>query len=572
MFDVFVAQKENAALSRVSRFAARALSFVAQSHKRACAVLLLLALINFLPGFWSLQPMDRDEPRFAQASKQMLETRDFIDIRFQDEARHKKPVGIYWLQSASVAVAEAFGFDEARTTIAIYRIPSLLGALATVLLTYWAALAFAGRREAFLAAAFMATSIILIVEAHLAKTDAVLAACAVAVMGALARAFLRREDKALSTPFVFWLALACGILIKGPMVVMFATLCVMILSIRERSARWLLALRPLWGGPLLLLLTMPWFVAIALKSEGAFFGASVGHDMLGKVGTAQTQHWAPPGTYSVVFFATFWPAAILTAIAANFAVAQKRDEKIAFLLAWVIPSWLIFEIVPTKLPHYVMPLYPALAILTVIALFNGAVGPHRPFAKLATLLIPLIPLVASLTIGFAFWRFEQQSPPLSAMIVLALSILLAFIAWFAFLKKDVLSSVILSLLASVMFSMGALGLAQPDLKALKLSPRLAKIAHSLDCPNPQIATLGYREPSLIFLVGTDLELLEKPSEAADFIHNGPCRMVFVEKRFEPDFQQALNLRNFTAPLSTRVQGFNINGGKILDIGVYAVKP
>ena len=90
------------------------LGFVARSHARACALLVLISLACFLPGFASLHPMDRDEPRFAQASKQMLETGDFVDIRFQDEARHKKPVGIYWLQSAAVAAGEALGVPEAR--------------------------------------------------------------------------------------------------------------------------------------------------------------------------------------------------------------------------------------------------------------------------------------------------------------------------------------------------------------------------------------------------------------------------------------------------------------------------
>ena len=80
-------------------FAEAIFGFVERSHARACALLVLLSLACFLPGFASLQPMDRDEPRYAQASKQMLETGDFVDIRFQDEARHKKPVGIYWLQS-----------------------------------------------------------------------------------------------------------------------------------------------------------------------------------------------------------------------------------------------------------------------------------------------------------------------------------------------------------------------------------------------------------------------------------------------------------------------------------------
>jgi 4-amino-4-deoxy-L-arabinose transferase-like glycosyltransferase len=124
----------------------RLLGLAERSHATACALLLLIGLACFLPGFVSLQPMDRDEPRFAQATKQMLETGDFIDIRFQDEARHKKPVGIHWMQSAAVTAAETLGLPEARTTIAVYRLPSLLGALATILLTYWAALAFVGRR------------------------------------------------------------------------------------------------------------------------------------------------------------------------------------------------------------------------------------------------------------------------------------------------------------------------------------------------------------------------------------------------------------------------------------------
>src|SRR5262245_26590843 len=74
--------------------------FAVGSHARAIAVLLVVALLSFLPGFFSIPPIDRDEARFAQATKQMLENGDYVDIRFQDEVRYKKPVGIYWLQAA----------------------------------------------------------------------------------------------------------------------------------------------------------------------------------------------------------------------------------------------------------------------------------------------------------------------------------------------------------------------------------------------------------------------------------------------------------------------------------------
>src|SRR6202008_2312916 len=115
-----------------------------------------------------------------------LETGKYVDIRFQDEVRYKKPVGIYWLQTAAVKAGEAVGIPNARTTIWLYRLPSLLGAIAAVLLTYWAALAFVPRRAALIAALMMATSVLLGVEARLAKTDATLLLTSGAAMGAVA--------------------------------------------------------------------------------------------------------------------------------------------------------------------------------------------------------------------------------------------------------------------------------------------------------------------------------------------------------------------------------------------------
>ena len=116
--------------------------FATRSHARAVIVLVVAALLNILPGFFAIPPTDRDESRFAQATKQMIESGDFIDIRFQETTRYKKPVGIYWLQASVVKTAQALGVRDAVTTIWLYRIPSLLGAVGAVLLTYWAALAF----------------------------------------------------------------------------------------------------------------------------------------------------------------------------------------------------------------------------------------------------------------------------------------------------------------------------------------------------------------------------------------------------------------------------------------------
>src|SRR5689334_11724237 len=178
---------------------ARLIDLVASSHARAVAFLLLCAVLCFLPGFFTIPPIDRDEARFAQATKQMVESGDFVDIRFQDDVRYKKPVGIYWMQAAAVETASALGLPRPQARIWIYRIPSLIGAIGAVLLTYWTALAFVTRRGAVLAALIMCSCVVLSAEARLAKTDAMLLLTVTAAMGAMARVYLswqRGEDPA----------------------------------------------------------------------------------------------------------------------------------------------------------------------------------------------------------------------------------------------------------------------------------------------------------------------------------------------------------------------------------------
>ncbi|MDR7038998.1 4-amino-4-deoxy-L-arabinose transferase-like glycosyltransferase [Methylobacterium sp. BE186] len=552
----------------------RILAFGARSHARACALLLALCLVCFLPGLTSLQPMDRDEPRFAQATKQMLETGDLVDIRFQAEARHKKPVGIYWLQAASVAAGEALGVPEARTAIGLYRLPSLLGAAASVLLAYWAALAFLPRRGALLAAALFGACLMLAAEAHLAKTDAVLTATATAAFGALARAWLRRGQgpHGPAVFLAFWLGLALGILVKGPMVPMFVGLAALVLSVRARSGRWLLALRPGPGLALTLVLVAPWFLAIAWKSGGAFFGEAVGKDMLGKVGTAKEKHWGPPGAYAIAFFATFWPGAAFAALSVPFAWRARSSDAVALLLAWIVPSWLVFEAVPTKLPHYVLPLMPAVAILTALALQSGALDPARRGARATVaFLLLLIPVGLTLGLAAAGWKLDR-SLPLVALPFLLAACALAALAVAAFARGAAERACVIAILSACLLTPSVLGLAQRALPALKVSGRLAAIRDALPCERPQVASLGYREPSLVFLMGTDLIMLDSGSDALAFLAGGGCRLVLVEARFAADLAAAAPV---AAPLPVpvgQVSGFNINGGKRLDLTAYAVVP
>jgi 4-amino-4-deoxy-L-arabinose transferase-like glycosyltransferase len=531
------------------------------SHLRALCVLAILGLASFLPGFFQIPPVDRDEARFAQATKQMIETGDYVDIRFQEEARYKKPVGIYWLQAAVVQAAEALGVREARTTIGLYRIPSLVGALGAVLATYWAAMAFVSRRAALMAGAMMATAILLGVEARLAKTDAMLLLTCVTALGAMARAYLAEQgDRPSSLPplaiaAIFWAAIAAGIMIKGPMILMFVGFAVIALVALDRSARWMLRLKPLLGVPFAVAIVMPWLVAIMIRSGGSFFTESLGGDMFSKVTGGQETHGLPPGFYFLIFWQTFFPGALLAGLAAPAVWRARAEPGCKLLLAWIVPAWIVLELVPTKLPHYVLPLYPALAILIAgvvdsrslsrnLWLVRGTVWWFILMMMVAVLLIAL-QIVIGHQLGLWTWTFS------------AAAVIFSLFAWLLYESDGAEASLARAAAASLMLSVAAYAATFPGLRQLFPSVGLANYMHSAGCADPAAVTAGFHEPSLVFLAGTNITH-GQGSTAADFLLGGPCRFAFVEKGQERAFVQraeAIGLRYTTGP---RVEGFNIN--------------
>jgi 4-amino-4-deoxy-L-arabinose transferase-like glycosyltransferase len=549
-------------------FGARILDGATASHARVVAFLLAMALVGFLPGFFNIPPIDRDEARFAQATKQMIESGDYVDIRFQDEVRYKKPVGIYWLQAGAVRAGEALGVPQARTTIWLYRVPSLVGALGAVLLTYWTALAFVSRRTACLAALMLAASILLGVEARLAKTDAMLLATVVAAMGVLAREYLRKDEAAdpgWVGPAVFWTALAAGVLLKGPLIVMIVALAAVTLVAFDRTARWLLRLRPVAGVPWLLLLVLPWFVAIVSRAGDTFFVDSVGGDLMSKLSGGAEGHWAPPLTYLVLFWLTFWPAAPLAALAAPAVWRQRHEPAVRFLLAWLVPAWIVFELVPTKLPHYVLPLYPAVAILIAWAIERQALSVKRWVVRI-TVHWPVVAAILSIAAIVAVIALRRQ-PGFLAWPFVAGSTIFGFFAWRLFGADGAERSFLRAAVASQLFSIAAFGAIVPLLHPLFPAAMLAE-AIAPRCEHPRYAAAGYHEPSLVFVFGTATLLTDGPG-AADFLGEGDCRFAFVEARQERGFvrrAEAIGLRYAPGP---RVEAINYNeGGRAIAIAVY----
>lgn len=347
------------------------------------AVLAGLVFLLALPGLFALPVLDRDEGRFTEASSEMMETGDFVVIKYHDELRNKKPVAIHWFQSMAVSMTSG----AAERNIWDYRIPSMLGAIMAALATFWGGTALFSRRAAFVAATVLGTTLLLTTEANIAKTDA--AQCGFLALGMAALAHIRAGSTSKRLSVLFWACLSIGVLLKGPIAPLVVFSCIAALFIWERKYAWA---KPLlyWGGlSLFIVMTVPWYIAVQIATDGEFLSEAVRVDLGQKLVDGAEGHDGPPGLHTVALPLLFWPGTILLvpgiwlAITSVFAKrtagtqgnmqgarsasAGAWEEQQAgawrFLLCWLVPSWLVFEIAPTKLVHYTLPMYPALALM-----------------------------------------------------------------------------------------------------------------------------------------------------------------------------------------------------------------
>jgi 4-amino-4-deoxy-L-arabinose transferase-like glycosyltransferase len=541
----------------------------AQAWPRLALVLLCLAL--FLPGFFVTPATDRDESRFSQATRQMVETGDYIHIRVGDEERNKKPVGIHWAQAASVHLLEATGLGT-RRDIWAYRIPSLLGAILAVLATFQFGRVLVGRRAALLAGAMLAGCMVVMVEAHIAKTDAALLATITAAMGLFGAAYLQPGQFTARHAAAFWVILGIGVLLKGPIAPMVPLLAGITLVLSDRGAPWFRALRLHWGLPLMLLMVLPWMVAIGLATEGRFFTQAIGDDMLGKVGSGDEKHWGPPGFYLLSFLIAAFPAGFLVVLAATTAWAQRRQPVTRFLLAWIVPTWLVFEAVATKLPHYTMPTYPALMLL-------GAVWAMDPLRREPPrwLIRAMKGAVAGVAFGIGIvalavpW-FVTRHEPLGALLALPFAALLTWLVWREMSRAAWARAAVLGVVAAIPLYASIMQLTFPRIEALWIAPRLeAVLAREAPGLDPaQFGITSHAEPSTLFHIGGALRLLRRGEDAARFLAERPGRVVAVGNRALDDFNREAAAQGITPRLIGEVAGFNYTRGRPITLSLFKV--
>ncbi|WP_027037006.1 ArnT family glycosyltransferase [Mesorhizobium ciceri] len=538
--------------------------------------LFLFSVLMTFSGLASLPPVDRDESRFVQATKQMVETSDYVDIRFQDASRYKKPIGIYWLQSAAVALSG----EGAAAPIWVYRLVSMLGIALAVVGIAWTGTKLFGANAGLAAGLMMAAIFATAFEGRDAKTDAMLLACCVAAQGALAQIYLasrRNEPVAAHLPWIFWAAQGLGILIKGPVAPLLSVLTVAALFAFERDWRWLLKLKLVRGVALVLFIVLPWVALITWKSGGAFLSDAVGKDMMAKVASGEESHGLPPGFYMLTYSLFMWPFGLIAVGAGLQALNRLRDDpRLRFCLAWYIPFWLVFELIPTKLPHYVLPAYPGMALLIGWLLTLPPQEANAPLRRwqdwlwwstafgLAVVSLGLAVVCVGapiyLTGAFSWWSIPAAAAALAA-------------GYFAFSRQlQVPLSRIGAIAVCAGITYGLLfGVIAPSLKPIWLSPAIeAAVQANRPCDTTVLASAEYHEPSLVFLVGTKTVLTDVDGVAKHLLGDPACALALAQVGDEQKLNGLLAAQGKSANRVAEVDGLNYSSGDKLSLGLYRV--
>jgi 4-amino-4-deoxy-L-arabinose transferase-like glycosyltransferase len=539
-------------------------------------LLFLFGLLMMAGGLAAIPPVDRDESRFVQATKQMVETGDYVDIRFQDVSRYKKPIGIYWLQSAAVALSG----EGAEAPIWVYRLVSALGIAIAVVGIAWTGTKLFGANAGLAAGLMMAAIFATGFEGRNAKTDAMLLACCVVAQGALVQIYLasrRNEPVAGHLPWIFWIAQGLGILIKGPVAPLLSVLTAAALFAFERDWRWLLKLKLVRGVALVLLIVLPWIVLISWKSGGAFLQEAVGKDMLGKVAQGEESHGLPPGFYMLTYSLFMWPFGLIAVGAGLQAINRFWDDpRLRFCLAWYIPFWLVFELIPTKLPHYVMPAYPGMALLVGWLLTLKPEEANAPLRRWQTLLwwatafgLALVSIgLAVVCIGapiylakaFSWWSIPAALAALAA----------GYLAFPRQLQVPLGRIGAIAVCAGITFAL-LFGVIAPSLKPIWLSPAIkAAVDANRACDTTVLAAAEYHEPSLVFLVGTKTVLTDVDGVAKHLLDDPACALGLAPVGDENKLNELLAGQGKSASRLAEIDGLNYSSGDKLSLGLYRV--
>jgi 4-amino-4-deoxy-L-arabinose transferase-like glycosyltransferase len=340
------------------------------------------ALLLHVAGTWIIPLVDRDEPRFAEASREMRERSDYVIPYFNDKYRFDKPAFIYWTQIASYTV---FGENDFAA-----RFPSAVAAALTAVLLYAWGRRLEGERTGWWAAIIFTLCLQVFVHAKASVADMWLVFFVAAAHWA-GFELLRNptdESRVKYWRLAFYVALGFGFLAKGPLAWL-PLLTVLSTKLFRRDvplARRFWFLTGMLGA---FAIVCTWGIPAVIRTNGEFFKVGIGRHVVERSFNVMEGHGANSWNtylaampfYFITVFLSFFPWSIkLPALTKR--LWRQRDATDNYLISGILIVFIIMSLVKTKLPHYTLPAFPLLSLLLARHLF--VVGSER-FARRAAI-------------------------------------------------------------------------------------------------------------------------------------------------------------------------------------------
>jgi 4-amino-4-deoxy-L-arabinose transferase-like glycosyltransferase len=532
------------------------------------ALLAALTAALTLPNLGASSLWDMDEALNAEAAREMLEAGNWVVPTFNFQLRTAKPALLYWLQMLAY---QAFGVSEFSA-----RLPSALAGAVAVLCTYEIGRKLFDARTGLLGGVILASVVQFGLLAHASTPDALLLASVVFTFMAFALSDGCRSGWA-------WLGVGAGtglaIMAKGPAGLVLPTAVVWATLIWDGNWRRLLSRGVLGGVVVFALVGLPWYVLIGLETHGEFIRAFLGHDNVNRFRSALEGHSGPPYYYPAVLLVGFAPWSVFLGptvwyagrelwrdltprppslrgkgeqkgrSAGDLAEAPGAGSRVPpfppreggrgvrchnplspyrFLTCWVLAYLVCFSLAATKLPNYVMPLYPALALLTARYLERWRTGLLRPPGWLIGASVAGLLLVGvGVGVGLAVAGGAVEVPALRGRTLAGLGrwaalgavpVVAAAVA-FGCLARGRRTGVVLGVTAGSVGFLALLGAFGPTAVEPFKGPR-ALVEQSGACDldrEVRVATFDYNQPSLVFYCRREVQGLDDPAKAVDFL-------------------------------------------------------
>ncbi|ADU97253.1 glycosyl transferase family 39 [Thermovibrio ammonificans HB-1] len=444
--------------------------------KRFWFVVLLAFVLLVLPG-GLYTAFDKDEPKYLEAAWEMVKRGDYITPYYNYQYRFDKPVLIYWL---IVAGYKLFGVGEFGGRFFV----SLFGVF-TVALLYWWLNRWKGREFAFWGSLVLLSLLDFIVMSSVAMPDIVLTFFISAALIFFFEGYKRRSNLFYNLAFV---AAGFATLTKGPVgLVLPGLVAVIFLALRRELISTLKGIPWLSGFLLYFAVVLPWYAAIFVKHGRQFFMDFIVfhniHRFTGKIPGHPTQWWY----YFANYFWLYLPWSLFFPFALYKLYRQREhlgDDVLEYSLVWFFTVFAFFQIAHTKLAHYLLPSFPAFAVIVTWYLLRFR--DRLPVYLTAALFLLLA------VVGVAFWLYKGW--PVVGLLFVAPPLIGAL--W-ALWSKEALRPITYGFLAGMLLFKW---ITLPSLQPLRAKPAVGDELRSIveKCRECRVVFLSYTSPEIVY--------------------------------------------------------------------------